>query len=102
MNSSIAMGHLRTTHRLWIAVLVVSFLPFAAIISVQGQQAQNTENKADNRLRSSSRVNPSTLAMEFSLPLGNYPGRAGNSVPVSLSYSSKSWEAKLNNYFNDR
>ena len=56
--------------------------------------AKDTEFSADRTLRSSARINPSTLAMEFSLPLGSYPGRAGNSVPVSISYSSKVWEMK--------
>jgi hypothetical protein len=51
---------------------------------------QHTENKADQTLRGSGRVNPSTLGMEFDLPLGSYPGR-GINVPISLSYSSKVW-----------
>jgi RHS repeat-associated protein len=56
--------------------------------SVFGQQ--HTENKADQTLRGSGRVNPSTLGMEFDLPLGSYSGR-GISVPIGLSYSSKVW-----------
>jgi len=63
-----------------------------ALIStaVFGQNPQSTENKADQTLRSSGRVNPSTLGMEFDLPLGSYPGR-GINMPISLSYSSKLW-----------
>lgn len=59
-------------------------------ISVSGQNAQHTENKADQALRSSGRVNPSSLGMEFQVSLGSYPGR-GISVPVNLNYSSKLW-----------
>ena len=59
-------------------------------IAVFGQNPQSTENKADQTLRSTGRVNPSTLGMEFDLPLGNYPGR-GINVPISMSYSSKLW-----------
>lgn len=62
------------------------------------QNTQTTENKADSNLKSAARVNPSTLAMEFSLPLGGYPGRGGNSKPVILNYSSKVWTAKKVNY----
>jgi RHS repeat-associated protein len=45
---------------------------------------------ADRTLRSSGRVNPSTLGMEIDIPLGSYPGR-GINVPINLSYSSKLW-----------
>lgn len=70
--------------RFIIAILTI----LGTIASIFGQQ--HTENKADQTLRGSGRVNPSTLAMEFNLPLGSYPGR-GINVPVGLSYSSKLW-----------
>lgn len=38
--------------------------------------------------------NPSTLAMELSIPIGGYAGRAGNGLPVSFDYSSKVWQIK--------
>ncbi|MGC2236076.1 MAG: hypothetical protein WA584_07935, partial [Pyrinomonadaceae bacterium] len=53
--------------------------------------AGNENNaSADRTLRSSGRVNPSTLGMEIDIPLGSYPGR-GINVPINLSYSSKLW-----------
>jgi len=52
--------------------------------------AQETANTADKALKGSGRVNPSTLAMEFDLPMGNYPGR-GINFPISINYSSKVW-----------
>lgn len=55
-----------------------------------GQQAQHNDNKADQSLRGSGRVNPSSLGLEMDVPLGNYSGR-GINVPVGLSYSSKLW-----------
>lgn len=58
-------------------------------------QAKDTEYTADKNLKSSARINPSTLAMEFSLPLGLYPGRNGNSIPVTYSYSSKQWQMEM-------
>jgi RHS repeat-associated protein len=57
--------------------------------------AKDTDASADRNLRSSARINPSTLAMELTIPLASYPGRAGNSVPVSITYSSKVWQMKL-------
>jgi RHS repeat-associated protein len=51
---------------------------------------KNTQGKPDQALRGSGRVNPSTLGMEMDISLGGYSGR-GIGVPVSLSYSSKSW-----------
>ena len=74
------------------AFLIAAFLLNAGLMLAQ--KTQNTENKADTDLKSSARVNPSTLAMEFSLPFGNYPGRSGNSIPIILNYSSKLWTAK--------
>jgi RHS repeat-associated protein len=59
---------------------------------------QHTENKADQTLRGSGRVNPSTLGMEFDLPLGSYSGR-GINVPIGLSYSSKVWRMDFQQSF---
>jgi hypothetical protein len=55
---------------------------------------QHTED--DLNLRGSSRVDESTLAVEFQIPLANYPGR-GIDVPVSISYSSKVWRLDYSN-----
>lgn len=49
-------------------------------------------------LRSNAKVNPSTHALELEIPLGGYPGRAGNAVPVSLYYSSKVWRFEYVGY----
>lgn len=75
---------------------IVVGLLFAAILLanaalVLAQKTQTTENKADSNLKSSARVNPSTQAMEFSIPLASYPGRNGNSIPIVFNYSSKVW-----------
>lgn len=58
------------------------------------QNVRNTDYSPDQALKSNARVNPSTLAMELSLPIGGYKGRAGNGLPIALSYSSKAWEFK--------
>ncbi len=59
--------------------------------TVTSPQNKNSNNKVDQNLKSSSRVNPSTLAMELDIPLMHYPGRGGNSMPFGFSYSSKVW-----------
>ena len=56
------------------------------------QNVKNTDYSPDKSLKSNARVNPSTLAMELSIPISGYPGRAGNSLPVTFDYSSKVWE----------
>ncbi|MGB7202045.1 MAG: RHS repeat-associated core domain-containing protein [Pyrinomonadaceae bacterium] len=56
------------------------------------QQVRNTDYKADQALKSNARVNPSTLAMELSIPVGGYQGRAGTGVPIVFNYSSKVWQ----------
>src|SRR5688572_2007195 len=68
----------------------------AAILSTPAQdsgtpQQKVSDNKIDQTMRSAARVNPSTLAVEISIPLASFPGRKGNAVPVSLNYSSKVW-----------
>lgn len=85
----------------WFAKRAVAAIVCAVSILICGfvanaQPAQSTENSKDQALRGSGRINSSTLAMEFSLPLGDYPGR-GINVPISLSYSSKVWRAKFIN-----
>ncbi|PYT00380.1 MAG: hypothetical protein DMF63_07355 [Acidobacteria bacterium] len=74
--------------------VVLLFLLLSARMDVAGQSGQSTENKADQTLRGSGRVNPTTLGMEFDLPLGNYSGR-GINMPISLSYTSKVWRLDL-------
>ena len=74
----------------------LSFLLLLVLTSLQfGQTDASSENKSDQSLKGSARVNPSTLAMEFSLPLGVYRGRGGNSFPITMTYSSKVWGAKI-------
>jgi len=69
--------------------VIISLLLISGAFGVGfGQKAGST---SDQTLRGSGRVNPSTLAMEFDLPLANYPGR-GINVPISISYSSKLWQ----------
>ncbi|HNU09028.1 MAG TPA: RHS repeat protein, partial [Pyrinomonadaceae bacterium] len=63
-----------------------------AFIVVGAQNIRDTSYSPDNALKSNARVNPSTLAMELSIPLGGYRGRAGNGLPIEISYSSKVWE----------
>lgn len=54
-------------------------------------EKKDTSNNADQNLKSIARINPSTLAMEFSLPIVSYPGRSGTSLSLGLNYSSKVW-----------
>ena len=68
-------------------------ITLAAFAGIFGQNINNNEYSADKALKSNARVNPSSLAMELDLPLGGYRGRAGNGLPLSISYSSKVWGA---------
>ncbi|HMS10284.1 MAG TPA: hypothetical protein PKE66_12410, partial [Pyrinomonadaceae bacterium] len=75
----------------------IIFGALLGILAATGGLAQeHTENKSDQVLRGSGRVNPSTLGMEISVPLANYPGR-GINVPISLNYSSKVWRMDYQN-----
>lgn len=86
-----------------------SLINIAAIISVLwfalsglysfGQNVQRQNNTVDKSRRLDVKVDPTTLAMNFEIPLGAYPGRAGNSVPQSLRYNSKVWKMEYGGYY---
>lgn len=69
--------------------------------SIAQPRERDTNRSPDQVLRSNARVNPSTLAMEMSIPLGTFPGRAGNSLSNTFNYSSKVWQFReYNTYAN--
>lgn len=78
----------------YIKAAFVGLVYTLSLTGVFGQDAQHTENKADQTLRGSGRVNSSTLATEIDVPLSAYPGR-GINIPVGLSYSSKVWRMEF-------
>jgi hypothetical protein len=60
-------------------------------LTALGQDIQYTQNTADQIKRSGLTVDPSTLGLNLEIPLADYAGRAGASLPVALQYSSKVW-----------
>ncbi len=78
------------------SIIILTVLILGIFTTVFGQNNQHTENKADQALRGSGRVNASSLGLEIDVPLGSYPGR-GINVPIGLSYSSKLWRLEFNN-----
>ncbi|MEZ5306403.1 MAG: RHS repeat-associated core domain-containing protein [Pyrinomonadaceae bacterium] len=75
------------------------FLVASAAIAQSGNGTdtlalKSTSNNIDQSLRSTAQVNPSTLALEFSIPFATYPGRAGNSASAGIEYSSKAWRGE--------
>lgn len=70
--------------------IIAMILTVGTFTSLTSGQNSDNKNGADTALRGSGRINPSTLAMEIDIPLGEYPGR-GLNVPISLNYSSKVW-----------
>jgi RHS repeat-associated protein len=69
----------------------VFFVSFCLHLSALAQNFQHTEKTADSSLRSNLQVDPSTLGMTLQIPLGEYPGRNGNNISITLSYGSKLW-----------
>jgi RHS repeat-associated protein len=61
------------------------------------QDERNPQSSVGNRERTDLRVDPVTHALQFQIPLGQYPGRAGTGIPVVLNYSSKLWNVKYMN-----
>ena len=76
-------------------IFLVFLLLFAAATSLFAQtNFQHTKNKVDQTLKSNARVNPSTLAMELSVPIADLPGRGGAAQPLVFDYTSKVWELR--------
>ena len=67
------------------------------VSSATAQDVRNPQNAVDNRMRTDLRVDPVSHGLQFQIPLGQYPGRAGTSLPVTLYYSSKLWNIKYMN-----
>ncbi len=84
-------GFLRIGLILCFGLLMVSSITAQVGNGTTSPVKKDTSNNADQNLKSIARVNPSTLAMEMSVPLMTYPGRNGNSLPIGFSYSSKIW-----------
>ncbi len=75
-------------------LLGIVLLILSTIGQAVAQSPRDTSYSPDQALKSNARVNPSTFAMELTIPVGGYPGRNGTSLPVAFIYSSKVWEMK--------
>lgn len=64
----------------------------AATLQAQPNNIAYPGNSIDSRLRTEATVDPTTGALQFEITLGNYAGRNGVSLPVTLHYSSKLWQ----------
>lgn len=69
---------------------------FISLVSVAWGQVgfEHSKDKVDQTLRSNARVNPSTLAMELSIPIADLPGRGSATMPLVFNYSSKVWQIR--------
>lgn len=74
-----------------VAINTPAIIMLSVLLSF-AQYKRDTDFSAEQSLKSNARVNPSTLAMELSIPIGGYPGRGGNGLPVAFNYSSKVWQ----------
>jgi hypothetical protein len=80
------------TSRKGLLLLVVILLAMAT--SATAQDIKNPQSAIDNQMRTDLRVDPVTHALQFQIALGQYPGRGGASLPITLYYSSKLWNIK--------
>jgi RHS repeat-associated protein len=78
--------------------LSLLLLVFCVCTEALAQNVQYTNELIDRGMRSTRRVNPTNLGLEFEIPLGHYRGRGGHDVPVTLSYSSKLWNMEFQGY----
>lgn len=88
---------LRATHHGKLACRLVMFVCWCVVLGGVAALAQNVEhaqNAVDYRLRTSAGVDSATLGMQLQIPLGNYGGRGGVDMPITLYYSSKLWRVQ--------
>ena len=95
INTVSALKMLQSVFCLKICLIVVAFPALA-------QNIQHTQNTADASLRGNLQVDPSTLGMSLQIPLGEYAGRNGLSMPISVSYGSKQWRIETYNSFSNQ
>jgi RHS repeat-associated protein len=88
----------RTPRRLILAVILIAAGQLIASAQTASPNVQFNQKSVDFGDRDGLRVNPNTLALELQIPLGNYPGRAGLNLPVTISYSSKLWRVDFYSY----
>lgn len=87
-----------STRRLFLVILLIAVGQFVVLARDAAPNVQFNQKSVDFGARGALRVNPTTLALELQIPLGDYPGRAGLNVPVTISYSSKLWRVDFLNY----
>src|ERR1700754_2672726 len=85
----ITRGHI--SRRLTMTTALLLMAGCLQVLAQSSPNIQYTNNGTNSKLRGDLKVNPSTLALEFHLPIAAYPGRAGVNVPVTVSYSSSVW-----------
>src|SRR6266446_6351980 len=88
------MFSISRTRAISLLVIFLAVTSFAA-----AQDIRNPQSAIDNRMRTDLRVDPVSHALQFQIPLGQYPGRGGRSLPITLYYSSKLWNIKYMNTF---
>jgi RHS repeat-associated protein len=81
-----------------LTTLIITASQLVALAQNAQPNVQFNQKAVDFGGRGDLRVNPTTLALELQIPLGNYPGRAGLSLPVTISYSSKLWRVDYYTY----
>jgi hypothetical protein len=89
-----------SSNRRWVyqsaRILSLAFCTLLCLFSSTFAQAiQHTQNTADASLRGGLQVDPSTLGMTLQIPLGEYKGRGGLNLPITLSYGSKQWRMEM-------
>jgi RHS repeat-associated protein len=86
----------RSRHLTTFALTIITLAAAPTSSSAQspiGKQYASTMNDLNNR--ASVEVDPSSLGLNISISLADFPGR-GVSLPVNLRYSSKIWRIKFN------
>ncbi len=78
-----------------VGMLLVVGLFLCCSLNSYAQNIQRPNATSDFTKRSDLKIDPATLGLNIQIPLGNYPGRAGADIPITLTYSSKLYQIRF-------
>src|SRR5688572_15691931 len=91
--------HLPIAMRVTLLLIEIGVLLLVSPMMGRAQSIQYTQNIPEHIQRSVMRIDPATLGLGIQVPIADYKGRGGTSVPINLSYSSKVWRIDITDSF---
>jgi RHS repeat-associated protein len=89
----------RTAYSILARAIFAGFCVLLMPAVLLAQNNQYTKSTPDQTMRGDARIDPASHALSIQIPLAAYPGRAGVSLPISITYSPKFRHLELDGDF---